>query len=131
MLSIQWLGLIQVQDGSILGPPHLVMQGSQVQTICLCSLGQPHSVTKCSVNRSNPANSSPIVALSEEDFWNTALQTGCFSMMLTHKGLIKEHLEFISLWHETQCLILCSQNHEVFSVENTDGLDAGIPRNLM
>ena len=37
-----------------LGPPLLVTCGAQVQTMCLCSLGQPHPFTRCSVTSSSP-----------------------------------------------------------------------------
>jgi len=36
-----------------LGPPLLVTRGTQVQTVCLCSLGHPQPFTMCSITTSN------------------------------------------------------------------------------
>lgn len=47
-----WLFLIWRQDGSTLSPHLLVMWSAQKQTICLCSLSQPHPFTRCWISSS-------------------------------------------------------------------------------
>jgi len=65
MLSLQWLALMGAQRGATLGPPLLVKWGAQVQTVCLCSLGKPHSFTRYSISSSSHGLTVPLRASLE------------------------------------------------------------------